>query len=402
MQKRKNKPPKLESSLISSGFSGALGRNQAALLCTVGWLNPGPKSPFTFLTKNHQLLLTKESKGNCKGNLEWLWRVNYVLFLLFPFSFPSSTPFAFSLQISHGFACPKSSNPPHSLLWFFVGVFGMDCHLRCATFFLSILHVHVLLAEHRTGSFSEYRLVSHPPASSLLIVSLRTWPCSCSFSVRSRMAFINKGNRWSLFLVETMEVAVNLGEGGLGLAFWSSETWKLKRRTGLGANLLPKLLIFKRLVFAPVLAAHSVEKVFSTLSWLTNSLIKEFQTAPPVPKLGQAVVEGKWANQICLPAPHWNRDVIPGSAVNLEHESCTEVVRNWLLLFKSNFSLCQTVLYSLHVCKLSVVLRIVRSLEAAWCCEVFGSSDRYCLVTLLWNIKSCDNCHKWSWRKCKR
>lgn len=38
------------------------------------------------------------------------------------------------------------------------------------------------------------------------------------------MAFINKGNRWSLFLVETMEVVVNLGEGGLGLAFWSSET----------------------------------------------------------------------------------------------------------------------------------------------------------------------------------
>lgn len=48
-------------------------------------------------------------------------------------------------------------------------------------------------------------------------------------SLRDRTAFISKGNRWSLFLVGTMRVAVHLGEDGLILAFWSSETWKMNR-----------------------------------------------------------------------------------------------------------------------------------------------------------------------------
>lgn len=160
---------------------------------------------------------------------------------------PGRHELCFSSTLSFYFPFMSSSSHSHSsfypaaLQWFLSQIFrspsflclSVDAHVRCDC------HLHSYVFFPLCPSYS---CVPHGIWSwQLFCLELAFTPtgviaphcfsphvtASCSPALSWEVAFINKGNRWALFSLETMEGAGNLGEGSLFLTFWSSETWQI-------------------------------------------------------------------------------------------------------------------------------------------------------------------------------
>lgn len=175
---------------------------------------------------------------SCKGNLWWLRWLNYVLFLLLPSIFPSflHSIFSHTYLFTAGIQCLCLSQVLKSLALISASpVFCCRCtclHWPSPAFVFSFSQSLVFVCSSQNMEPAAFLNLTWFPTHRGHRFSLFPYTRDSVValsSLRDRMPFISKGNRWSLFLVETMRVAVHLGEDGLILAFWSSETWKMNR-----------------------------------------------------------------------------------------------------------------------------------------------------------------------------
>lgn len=193
-------------------------------ICSVCWLNSGSEIylfiPDQKLWPSPRWFLVRGISDGC-GGWTMFYFYSYLLFAL-PFFTESSLTLTFSLQESSAFVFHRSSNLPLSFLpltYFVVGALVCIDHYLTCVFFLCPLYS---CAPHRIWSqqlfwislgFTPTRVITSHCSHTHVTVQLLFLVLGIGWLV------INKGNRWSLFLVETMGVAVHLGEGGLVLAF---------------------------------------------------------------------------------------------------------------------------------------------------------------------------------------